>query len=80
MSNVQFEDQQQVRTVSKSKGLEGMVIKMGLAKDRKGAQVVLIIVAAIAASVWAYFALFNGGGSELPVNDPNDPLIQDLDS
>lgn len=68
MSNVQFDDQQQFQTVKKKGGLTQMIIKMGLAKDAKGAQMVMLIVAVVAAAV-ALFFVFAGGGSapaELP--------------
>lgn len=68
MSNVQFDDQQQFQTVKKKNGLTQMVINMGLAKDAKGAQVVLLIVAVIAVAI-ALFFMFGGSGSapaELP--------------
>lgn len=76
MANVQFEDQQQYRTVSGPKGLEGMVIKWGLAKDRKSAQLVLIIIG-VAAVVIAFgvSVLF---GSERGPNAQTDAEAQVL--
>ncbi|XKT75452.1 MAG: hypothetical protein ACJKSS_01550 [Patescibacteria group bacterium UBA2103] len=72
MNNVQFDDQQQFRTVQKKKGLTQMVINMGLAKDEKGAQVVLLIVGVVALAVMFFF-MFSGGGAPAPAElpDPN---------
>jgi len=78
MANVQFDDQQSTYTVQKKSGLTDMVIKMGLAKDAKGAQVVLLIVAAIAVLVWVYFAFFNGGGSIPAGVDIDAPATPDF--
>jgi hypothetical protein len=60
MANVQFDDQRSTYTVQKKSGLTDMVIKMGLAKDAKGAQVVLLIIAVIAAAIGLFF-MFSGG-------------------
>lgn len=57
---VEFNDQQNVRVVEKRDGLSNMVIKMGLAKDKKSAQMVLLIVAVVAAAI-ALFFIFSGG-------------------
>tara|TARA_B100000508_G_scaffold60333_1_gene46951 strand:+ start:13419 stop:13658 length:240 start_codon:yes stop_codon:yes gene_type:complete len=62
MNNVQFQDQQNVYTAPKKKGLEQMIIKMGLAKDSKGAQMVLLIIAVVAILIGGFFA-FSGGGN-----------------
>lgn len=69
MNNVQFQDQQQFRTVAKKKGVTQMVINMGLAKDEKGAQVVLLIVAGVAVAV-ALFFMFSGGSNVTPAELP----------
>lgn len=61
MNNVQFQDQQGVRTVQKKGGLTGLFIKMGLAKDEKSAQMVMLIVAVVAVAI-ALFFMFGGGG------------------
>lgn len=63
MANVQFDDQQTTYTVQKKNGLTEMIIKTGLAKDTKGAQVVLLIIAIIAAVIGLFF-IFSGGGSD----------------
>jgi len=62
MSNVQFQDQNNVYTVAKKKGLSAMVIKWGLAKDEKGAQVVLLIIAVVAILIGGFFA-FSGNAT-----------------
>lgn len=63
MSNVQFDDQDAVRTYStKPKGIEGLVISWGLVKDRKSAQMLLLVVAGVAVVV-ALFFMFSGGAS-----------------
>jgi len=69
MANVQFDDQQSTYTVQKKSGLTDMVIKTGLAKDAKGAQIVLLIIAVIAAAIGMFF-MFGGGGSDIPVGIP----------
>lgn len=66
MANVQFDDQRTTYTVQKKNGLTEMVIKMGLAKDAKGAQVVLLIIAVIALAIMFFF-MFSGGGSPAPI-------------
>ncbi|XKT74851.1 MAG: hypothetical protein ACJKSS_01675 [Patescibacteria group bacterium UBA2103] len=58
-NNVQFQDQQNQYTVSKKKGLTQMVINMGLAKDAKGAQMVLLVVAVVAVLIAGFF-MFTG--------------------
>jgi len=62
MNNVQFQDQQSTYTAPKKKGLEQMIIKTGLAKDSKGAQMVLLIIAVIAILIGGFFA-FSGNGA-----------------
>lgn len=62
MNNVQFQDQQKFRTVQKKGGLTGLFIKMGLAKDEKSAQMVMLIVAVVAVAI-ALFFMFSGGGT-----------------
>ncbi len=62
MNNVQNQDQQNVYTAPKKKGLEQMIINMGLAKDSKGAQMVLLIIAVVAILIGGFFA-FSGNGS-----------------
>ena len=69
MNNVQFQDQNNVRVVKKKGGLTQMVINAGLAKDTKGAQVVLLIIAVVALLVAGFFMFSGGGGgieAELP--------------
>ena len=74
MSNVQFEDQNNSYTVAKKKGLSAMVISWGLAKDEKGAQVVLLIIAVLAVAVGIFFMFTGGGGTEVPANiSPGGP-------
>ena len=70
MSNVQFEDQNNSYTVTKKKGLSAMVISWGLAKDEKGAQVVLLIIAVVAIAVGGFFMFTGGGGTGAPANIP----------
>jgi len=62
MNNVQFQDQQSTYTAPKKKGLEQMIIKTGLAKDSKGAQMVLLIIAVIAILIGGFF-MFSGNGA-----------------
>ena len=62
MSNVQFQDQNTTYTVAKKKGLSSMVIKWGLAKDEKGAQMVLLIIAVVAILIGGFF-MFSGNGA-----------------
>ena len=62
MSNVQFQDKNNTYTVAKKKGLSAMIIKWGLAKDEKGAQVVLLIIAVIAILIGGYF-MFAGSST-----------------
>lgn len=69
--NVQFEDQQNIRYASGPKGLAGFVIKSGLAKDAKGAQVVLLIIAVLAFIIAGFF-IFTGGGE--PTAGEGKPL------
>lgn len=62
--SVQFEDQQNTYTVSKQKGLTEIVINAGLAKDAKGAQVVLLVIAVVAVGIGLFF-MFGIGGPQV---------------
>lgn len=62
MSNVQFEEPQHVAYRPKVKGLEGVVVSLGLAKNKKQAQMVLL-GAAIVAVIIAFVAPMVFGGS-----------------
>ena len=68
MSNVQFDDQQQVRYAPKTKGLGGLVISWGLAKDQKGAHVVLLVVLVVAVVIGFATPAVLGGNSESQVS------------
>ena len=72
MSSVQFQDKNNTYTVAKKKGLSSMIIKWGLAKDEKGAQVVLLIIAVVAILVGGFF-MFTGSsaptGAPAPLSD-----------
>ncbi len=70
MNNVQFQDQRNVYTAPKKKGLEQMIIKMGLAKDSKGAQIVLLVIAVVAILIGGFFAFGGGTGSNVVPNIP----------
>jgi len=70
MNNVQFQDQSQVRTIHKKSGLPEMVIKLGLAKDAKGAQIVLLIIAVVAVVIGGVVMFAGGGSEELPTQQP----------
>lgn len=76
MNNVQFDDQYQHTYSTKSKGLEGLIISWGLAKDKKGAQMVLLIIAGIAIVI-AFGApiIFSNNQNQIPQEQvENDPL------
>lgn len=76
MNNVQFDDQYQHTYSTRPKGLEGLMISWGLAKDKKGAQVVLLIVAVIAVII-AFGApmIFSNNQNQVPQGQvENDPL------
>ena len=62
--SVEFEDKSQVQYVSKPKGITNLVISLGLAKDAKGAQVVLLFIAAGAILIAILF-MFSGGGNQV---------------
>lgn len=68
MSNVQFQDQQNVYKAPKQKGFEQMVISLGLAKDKKGAQVVLLIITVLAVATGLFF-MVAGGTTAKPENE-----------
>lgn len=74
MNNVQFQDQNNVYRAPKKKGLSAMVIKWGLAKDEKGAQMVLLIIAVVAILIGGFF-MFSGGSAGVPVDTP-DPSLE----
>lgn len=63
MSNVQFQDQNNLYRAPKKKGLEQMIVKVGLAKDAKGAQVVLLFVLAGAVVVALAAPMMLGGSA-----------------
>jgi hypothetical protein len=69
--SVQFKDQQNIRYASGPKGLTGFVIKWGLAKDAKSAQMVLLVIAVAAVLIGGFFAFMGGGGeNSKPPFDP----------
>lgn len=67
MSNVQFQDQQGSYRVAKKKGFTSFVIKYGLAKDEKGAQVILLVIVVVAILIGGFFAF--SSGSSAPVEN-----------
>ena len=69
MNNVQFQDQNNVRVVKKKGGLTQMVINAGRAKDTKGAQTVLLVIAVVAVLIAGFF-MFGGGGGEVDLPEP----------
>lgn len=77
MNNVQFQDQQQFRTVKKRGGVTGLFIKLGLAKDEKSAQMVMLIVAAVAVAI-ALFFMFSGGGRGEPTPAEQSQIEESL--
>lgn len=66
-SGVSFQEERQPqRAGSKYSGLEKLVLKTGLAKDKKGAQFVLLVVAGCAALLAGFLFLNIGdGGSDV---------------
>ena len=69
MDNVQFEEAAAAhQAVQAPKGIMGLVIKYGLAKDAQGAQMVLLIATVVAIGI-AFTAPFILGskGDDLPV-------------
>lgn len=77
MSNVQFEDTQVVRTHRKQRSLlSGVVISLGLAKDEKSAQIVLLVFVVLLLVVSLFFVF--SGKTNTPVEDftiaPNETV------
>lgn len=72
MNNVQFEDQYQQTYNTSPKGIEGLVMRAGLAKTKKGAQMVLVAVV-IGAIIIGFGAPVLFGGS---ANDVSDAEIE----
>ena len=77
MADIRFEEEHsrpQTFSPSRPRGLEALVIRLGLAPDRRGAQIVLIAVA-VFLFVAAFFVLRSaGGGAERTFNVGNDPI------
>lgn len=62
MSNVEFEDKQTVYRSEKKRGITQMLIRFGIAKDEKSAQVVMLVIAGLAV-VSALFLVFSSSTS-----------------
>ena len=75
MEDVAFQEESQYKIrpqgIAKKKGLPGLVMKMGLAPDEKSAELVLIIVAVLAAVVALGVFIFGG----VRGNPPERPAV-----